>query len=414
MTFSVSLNVLSYDVVGRFKTVQDKLATDELFRPIGHDFVFEVGASLNADITDVIDDAEKAADTPGSESDKIAAATTFLRKYENTEQNVRVNFKLGFPLPSFMVGNTKLRPNIRAIGDVGFILGIRKDKVDFSNILELVGNEIPQVVKNKILELEQAGSFVAGNDMVSVACTSLGLPLNTPACPTEYLNKYFYPDEDIPNIFALGKAQAKAGMFNNFYNKKHGFFGKLNAYAMVRGDRLVRLSQYSISKDGEFVDLDKKFAVQTSLALDLIYGQKFRNWKVWGGAEELKVFTLSDNEDEAGELVYGNKPLLRLQGEGEYNFGVVKFVPYAGIHKRSGYDFDQGVYGGFKASLGFLGDRIVTSLRAQVDKEHITIAPQFKLWVMQLDYSLKAPMSSTVDNNVKVSTIHNVNLRFFF
>jgi len=41
------------------------------------------------------------------------------------------------------------------------------------------------------------------------------------------------------------------------------------------------------------------------------------------------------------------------------------------------------------------------------------LAPRVKLWLMQLEYSLKQPLKSKI-NDTKVSTLHSLNFRLFF
>lgn len=85
----------AYDVVQRYKIIDDKLKTEAMLRPIGHDFFFDVGATLNKNLTDVIDDVDKA-----TEAATVQAASDVLVKYDKTEQTIKINVALGTPLPS--------------------------------------------------------------------------------------------------------------------------------------------------------------------------------------------------------------------------------------------------------------------------------------------------------------------------
>ena len=121
---------------------------------------------------------------------------------------------------------------------------------------------------------------------------------------------------------------------------------------------------------------------------------------------------MSDNKEKGGELIYGNDPLIRLHGEYLYRLSGFTLKPFAGVHKRKGYNVGDGFYAGADIGLHIWGNRLGVRGRGMVDKEHFTLSPQLKLWLMHLDYMLKVPVKSEVDG-VKPATIHSLNLRFF-
>ncbi len=52
-------NAHAYDVVKRYKIIDDKLKTEAMMRPIGHDFFLDVSAAMNKNLMDVIDEVKE-------------------------------------------------------------------------------------------------------------------------------------------------------------------------------------------------------------------------------------------------------------------------------------------------------------------------------------------------------------------
>lgn len=71
------------------------------------------------------------------------------------------------------------------------------------------------------------------------------------------------------------------------------------------------------------------------------------------------------------------------------------------------------MYVGADAGAHVWGDRIGLQLRGMFDKQYVTISPRMKLWLLQLEYSMKKPLKS-MDGDVKLSAIHSIDLRLFF
>ena len=103
----------------------------------------------------------------------------------------------------------------------------------------------------------------------------------------------------------------------------------------------------------------------------------------------------------------------RLHSEYKYDFMVFTVRPFAGVYNRFGYGQDAQLYGGADLGTYVWDDRIGVQLRGMVDEEHFTLSPRLKLWLMQLEYSLKQPLKSKI-NDTKVSTLHSLNFRLFF
>lgn len=403
---SSSLNVYSYSVVDRFKIVDDKLKTDQWLRPFGHDFLFDVSAALNTDAQDFIKDIDDAA-----KANSVTAAQNVLNRYENTEQTLKLNVNLGIPIFSFTAWDVKVRPNLRAMVDIGANLGVRRDVLTAADALSLFNVAVPAGIASNLSTAWDNTS--AGGDLFSNTNCSTYF-----ASPTEAnlfclanQNKYFKPDSSIPNLHLFLKAQAKVGLFNQYTYGEH-FFGDFNLYGMAKAD-VFQLVNYKMISSGQEIELPKKDNTETSLISDYHFGYKNANYSMTVGVEELKLAIMSERKAESKEHVYGYDPLIRVHGQAEYRMSAFSFEPFAGVHKRSGYGFSDGLYVGSAVGAHVWGDRLGLSLRGMLDKQYFTLNPRIKLWLMQLDYSLKSPVKSK-DGDVKLSAIHSIDFRLFF
>ena len=396
----------AYNVVDRFKMIDDKLKTETMLRPIGHDFIFDISAALNSDAQIFVSDISDA-----SKAGSITSAQTILNKYNNTEQSIKLNLNLGIPIFSFTAWNVKVQPNFRVMADVGANLGVRKDTLTAADALKLFNVSIPAAIQTKLIS--QWDSIGSGTDIFSASnCTSIW---NDTAEMQAFCNantgKYYKPDTSTPNLNIFLKADAKVGFFNQYTYGEH-FFGDFNFYGLMRSD-LFQIVSYKSIDAGQKIELPKKANNEGTLQVDYRLGYVNQNYSVALGLEEIKLATISKRDAESKELAYGYDPLIRLHAQADYKYTALSLQPFAGVHKRAGYGFADGIYAGATAGAHVWGDRLGLSLRGMVDKQYFTITPRIKLWLMQLEYSLKNPVKST-DGDVKLSAIHSIDFRLFF
>lgn len=402
----------AYDVTDRYKLLEDRFKTQDMMNEVAHDFFFDIRVGANKNVIDFTDDVSEAADNTDFGSDDLQALNDFLNDYEKTEQTVNAHVALGFPLPSFSAFNVNFKPNFRASWNLGLNMGVFKEPLNASNVLDLVDVQLPAEIETKIRNRIRSQPYgnLAGKDIVQDVCSNAGVPQSK--CDP-YVDKYFYPsDTDVPNVFMLAKQDVKAGFFTS-YTYGEDFFGHFNIYGMHRTDLFARLSQDDLARDDDVVDLGDELNSEVYLTADWHLGWKKDRYSITGGIEEIKIATLQEREENSKQHTYGNDPLLRLHGQAEYNISNLKLTPFAGIHKRSGYSVGEGVYAGADVMAHLWAERLALRLRGQIDKEHLTISPMAKLWFMHLDYTLKQPLSSEVDG-IKVSALHSVNFRMFF
>lgn len=407
LTLSAS-QAFSYDVVDRYKIIDDKLKTEQMLRPFGHDFFLDIGAAMNKNLTDVVKDISDAGKVPGDATAKLTEAQRILTKYEKTEQTVKVNVALGFPIFRFSAWDVKVQPNVRAFVDVGANIGIRSDILTIQDILNLFPSEIPAELKTFI------GTVTAGQDIIT-QCTGSGtLTAQTKAfCATQPTGKYIMPDltAGVPNVALFAKLDGKVGLFNDYTYGDH-FFGNFNLYGLSRTDVFQRVTKNMIAT-GSDIEFPKEKNTETSLQADYRLGYKNDNYKVFASVEEMKLSKMKERKATAKALSYDYDPLMRVHADALYTFSVLSLNPFLGFHKRSGYGFADGMYLGADAGAYVWGDRLGLQLRGMVDKQYFTISPRMKLWLLQLEYSMKAPMKS-MDGDVKLSALHALDLRLFF
>ncbi len=415
-------NVVAYDVVDRYKLIDDKLKTEAMLRPFGHDFLIDFSASINKNIMDVVDEAKVIVDSTKSDSQKLTDAQAFLTKYDKSEQSARFGLNLGIPIFSFTAGDVTVRPNLRVMLDVGTNIGIRSEILTADRIIALFSEEIPTEFQSLI----RVVNFTTCNandgtpsdnkcDIVAYCRTQpSGISAATAAyCSTQSTGKYMIPisGEAVPNLALFAKVDGKVGLFNDFKVEEH-FFGNLNIYGLLRTDILQTITSEAIAK-GQKIELPKKQNTETTLQTDLKLGYKNTNYAASLGVEEIKLSKIKEREDGSREQSYGYDPLIRFHADALYKLSVLSLNPFIGAHKRSGYAFADGVYAGADLGAHIWGDRLGLLFRGMVDKQYVTVGPRIKLWLMQLEYSLKSPLKST-DGYVKLSALHSLDFRLFF
>lgn len=401
-------NAFSYDVVDRYKLIDDKLKTEQMLEPIGHDFFLDVGAALNKDAKGFVDDIKSASSFQGTDiNSKIANAQNVLAKYDKTEQTVKINVALGFPIFRFSAWNLKVQPNVRVFVDGGANIGIRSEQLTTQMVLDLINIQLPTELHDKIL----AQSITPGGDILQPICPTLTDPNAQTVCNAN-VGKYFYPtNTNLPDMLLFAKIDGRAGLYNDYTYGEH-FFGNWNLYGLSRTDVFQRVNADMIAR-GTKVDLPKKKNTEVTLQTDYRLGYQNSNYRVFASVEELKLSKMKDRDAESKALSYAYSPLLRLHADALYKFSILSFNPFVGVHKRAGYGFSDGMYLGADAGAHVWGDRLGLQLRGMVDKQYFTISPRLKLWLLQLEYSLKAPMKS-MDGDVKLSALHSIDLRLFF
>ena len=409
-----------YNVIDRFKIVEDKFKTQDMLNPIGHDFFLDIGGALNADVFDLVSDIGDIDDKP-TESEKKDAALEMFNRLANTEQNLRVKIGLGFPLPSFTAWGVRIEPNFRVGVNIGMLMGIRKETITLADIMDFIGSEIDGYddVKACVAQISAANLSDANVNydiMKAVqltACYSSLTPVEQ-AVIKSLEGEYFFPSDitgEVPNLHLMMKVDGKAGFYIDYF--KDEWFGFLNLAVLARTDFSARVASEAFAAGRDLVDLPEEPNLQGFAVLDYKLGRKLGRFSVMGSIEDLKLSRVYDNLEKGGDLNYGTDPLFRLHGDAHFDWAAFSLIPFVGLHKRTGYGFEDGVYAGADWGAHVFGKRFGTQVRTMVDNAHFTLSQRLKLWLLQLEAMAKFPLKTEVDD-VKVPTIYSFNLRLAF
>ena len=400
----------AYQIVDRFQLLEDKFRTQEMLRPLEHDFIIDITALANTDVMDFIDEAGEVSDFQGSDTEKLARAQQFLRQYDKTEQNLRVGINLGIPIFSFTAFGVKFEPSIRAQGNLGFLMGIQTSNLTTAQALEYVGNDLDANIRTALESCNFTSPGIsAGQDIIQYAITNCLNPAQD-VVATQYLNKYFYPtDTTVPDIYNYIKGEARVGLNFDYVYDEH-FFGTFSLYGLGRADYQLRVSANTLQNNSDALELPDDLNTTVNAAIDYKLGYRNGNLLGFVALEDVKLARMSDKEEEAGQLLYGEDMLIRLHGEYLYKYSLFSVKAFGGLHKRSSYGIGDGYYLGADLGAHVWEDRIGLRMRGMVDSEHFTISPMMKLWLIHVEYMLKQPLASDV-NGVKPSTIHSLNFR---
>jgi hypothetical protein len=350
--FSLLEKSQAINTVERYWQLEDKMSNDQLFRPLGHDFIFDVNGWGTSGMIGFINEMVDASEVQGTEAQKIAAVTEILEANNDVEHFAYFNLNLGIPLPSFKMGGIGVTPDLRASVDIGTTMNLT----------------------NRTEEFELFPSFTL----------------------TDYALQLY-----VKNDFKAG--------FNLGLELGENWFSNVYLYNLYRWDRSEIVIASEVVQNNKVVDLDKNSNIQNAVASDLTLGWKNEKWKFFGAVEEFRITVLSDKKSSVGDLIYGYDPLARFQGQYTFDLKLLDLVLFGGAHQREGYDIGDGVYAGAEISSEFLPFSGV----AMIDPLYFTLHPRFRLWFFQLEYMVKKPLDSRI-NGFKTAVIHGLNLRLAF
>ena len=140
----------NYNITDRYVLTEDKFKTTEMLRPLGHDFLIDIGGWMSSNIQDIISDADDAS-KKSTATEQLNAANDLLAKYDNTEQILRVGVNFGIPLFSFTAWGVKIVPDIRVNANFGVQTKIGSEVCTFDTLVKIIGSQgLPASVENQI------------------------------------------------------------------------------------------------------------------------------------------------------------------------------------------------------------------------------------------------------------------------
>lgn len=333
--------------IDRFKVLHDKIKTEDLFRPLEHDFIFDLTARESKRLRKLV----KEGSTVSSQDQ--AAVRQFLERNLNTEHYGNVHVKAGIPLPRFTLKGVAVTTDIRGNYDLAASLSITQ----LSTPMVFAG--MVQVAKND-----------------------------------PFIQLYIKNDQK----YGLNIAAAPHPDWN----------ATVYLYYMKRWDILEAITGNQLVNGRKVVNIDRSKNWVTSLNADMRVDYDYGDSQFFLGIEELRLTELDNNAADAGRLYFGNNvPLFRFGMVREFAFNWWRLKPYIGLHKRAGYVPGKGVYGGSEI---FLGETPFSFLLVG-EKEYFTFNPRFRWRFLQLEYVGKFPIDETTDGGAKTATLHGLNLR---
>lgn len=403
LLLTTTLSAKAYNAVDRFKILDDKIKTTQNLYPIGHDFFLDLNVAIYKDLPATINDISTV-----SKSNDVNKVLTTLANYNDTEETLFAHIGMGIPIFSFGIGEAKFQPNLRALVDAGLNVGISNAPLSNEELMALIPITIPTDLHDFILTLS------AGDDVIDKCINFSSLSASTKAmCSLLPIGKYFIPNTGDPKIAVMSKVDAKVGFFNSYTYGEH-FFGNFNLYGLIRADLYKTTSALSVAR-GEKIELPKGDQINTegTAQVDYSLGYKNSNYRINTSVEEIKLAVVKKRKSTSKEHAYKYDPLIRLQADADYRLGTLSFKPYLGLHKRSGYSVGEGAYLGGIFGAHVFGDRLGISFNTMLEKDYVTLTPHLKLWLLELQYSLKNPLKRR-EGDVKLSAIHSIDLRLAF
>jgi hypothetical protein len=403
----------AYDILDRFVLFEDRLKILEELNPYGEDFVvpLDIYAAVSPDSQDLKDDADKVSKLGVS---NITEANAILNKYDKSEHLIHLKpLNMNIRLPRFTIAQWDFVPALRVKSSVGFLIGIRNEAFSLNGETALLfmpsdlQTQLPAATINYI----KGQTYTAGAQIIP-NCAAAGIPDPSPLCVEA--QKHYMPSVDSPTLRVYGKAEAKAGFHFNYYSPAfkakgdHYFYGEFFPYASMRSDIKVFAATDTLVRGTNPIDGYKPAdRIQNFVFLDYRLGYKMKPFNVFFAAEEIK---LMEGSDDSKKTAFENDPLLRLHGDADFKFSVVKLQPFAGFHLRSNYGVSDGMYVGLQAGFSFWGDRFKFLPKAVFDKEYFTLGLNLKIWIIHLDPYIKVAVKSENDG-VKSPDIFGLNLR---
>ncbi len=432
LMLALSSQAFTYDIVERTTLIEDRLKLQESLRPLGHDFYFDANGFFSTDIMDLIDDVQTASESviDGNQQSAIDAAASLTNVWSGKELSGRLNLGVGVPLFQFNAWGIKFVPELLRV-DFGLTanVAISEETLEPGDFIDMLGSDIDPIVKalieslsvdeivasiddgddnnNNLFKVLSDEAARSGDNVFVTAVNQNEETLEDIIIPQEIVDALTGTDT-VPNLDIYLKADTKIGPKLAWFGEN--FFGHVNLYGLLRVDSLMKITSASINGGGDSFDTPTDIE-ETNLTIDAAVGYRADNFSIMASMDEVKLANLSE-ADNANNL-YETPILFKLYGEMRFKpFDFMKLKAFGGIHKRAGYGIGDGYFIGADLGAYVWKDRLGIQFRTQLDAEHITLAPQFKFWVMQLEGMYKLPISDDVDGR-KTGSILGVNFRVF-
>ena len=389
------------NVIDRYALREDKFYTHQMIA--GENFIFETSVYGSKELKKFIRRGKRVGEQENAE-EELKFIQNLLEDYHQTEQGVRASTGIKIPLPGFSIGRFKSRVKLEVGVQAAFLMDVLKRKFDFKEVLNYVGNDVPDFIRRKLVN---CSSPDLGEDVIQNAVDNncIGSFFATP-----YIGKYFYPSsEDVPQIFAYAKSEGRVGpVFYYTYGKRKRWRGKVKLYWRGRSDLNVRISDMTVKSDNTVMDIPSTVNY-ANVALDYALRYQRKRWR-WGiSIEEVDLYTTKENKELSEPLAYKGRPLFRWHNEYRFaSFFGLRSRAYFGAHwRRPYYSLGEGYYigGEISTTSSWAG----LKLRGLLDKEFLSFSTSLNLWWLNLAGWIKHPRQKMIEG-IKISPTVGVTL----
>lgn len=329
-----------------------------------------------------------------------------------------VNLEIIIPFRKWELDEFSLTPKLYARADMGvlsvgqarsmteeefdaFVLNFYTDKSDIETIREILDfvTTLPAAGVNVFQHFIDAGA--CNTSSLLSFCNEKNAESNTPVMPADSEDK----------LFIYNKTQYKIGLLWDF-TIVDDWTGYINIYGMQRGDNLIVMDDNAaVNASNKLSDsLSAPNNSQQFVMMDAKFQINFRPFKLHFLMEELKITRWKDSIDEYGDLYYRNTSLYQLYMTYSFYKDKISILPFAGFHKRRGYDLLDGVYLGVDLN----NNRTRSRMRLMFDKNNFSIMPSVRFGQTDLIYQVHLPYSSDVGGSISTEAIHSLKLAVNF
>ena len=426
LLIGLAAHVQSYDAVDRLQLLEDRFKLQESLSPIGHDFALDTRLTIGGEIFDLVDDINEIqtlADSQagGNENQIQAKFTELTQTWSGREFVGRYTLDAGIPLFKFKAWGLKFTPELlRFQLGATAVVGINEEVISKEDVISFLPDGVPQALQDVILSLDFNNA--SDNQDLALFISQEIRAGNVQGVRGELnLNEYaglVTISPELKNALTVGQKLPAAEIYAKVESKigpqvawegKH-FFGHAALYGLGRMDYQFNIAASNVENMTDALNIPQTIE-EWNMAVDASVGYRNANYQVVASLNEVKLFNVQESEN--ADLTYENPMMVKIQADARFKpYSFLNLNAYGGVHKREGYDFMDGVYVGASSGLHVWKERLGINLRTQLDQDHLTLTPNLKFWIMQIDGMYKVPIASERDG-VENSPAYSINLRFF-
>ena len=427
LTLALASQAFGYNGINRLQLIEDRYKLQESLAPLGHDFAIDTRLSIGGEIFELVDDIndlQTLSDGTATDNEVQSKFTELTNTWNGREFSGRYSLDAGIPLFKFKAWGLKFTPElIRFQLGVTGVVGITEEVLTKQDVISFLPDGMPVELQNVILGLDFNNSR-PGNadqdlaDFISQEIAAGNVPNIRGTVNLNSFSGLVTINEDLKDALVNGQRLPAAEIYAKVETKvgpqvawegKH-FFGHAALYGLGRMDYQFSIAASNVNNMTDALNIPQTLE-EMNMAVDASLGYKNANYQIVASMNEVKLFNISEEDD--ADLRYGNPMMYKVQADARFRpYSFLKLNLYGGFHKREGYEFMDGVYAGASTGLFVWKDRLGINLRTQLDQDHLTLTPNLKFWIMQVDGMYKVPIASE-RNGVEVSPAYSINLRVF-